>query len=255
MSQPFKHGHLPKDIFLSDRLVFINQVKNSTLYRPETALSHMHFHDFVELSLVVSGKRYHRTLHECSECIPGDVYVINEGAPHAYFANSDGDCPVVCNLIFDPKDILDGKYARYDHPEYCYGVFRENGMIAYMMLTSKMMSDMNDILESMEKELAQREYQWEQALKAYLVNFLIQASRYIAPLRMAQSSQANKQHRLTASIMRCALDQYSNPDLTLQHLAETLFVSASSAGRAFRQTTGENFGDYIRRIRLENAES
>jgi YesN/AraC family two-component response regulator len=55
--------------------------------------------------------------------------------------------------------------------------------------------------------------------------------------------------------MRCAPDQYSNPDLTLQHLAETLFVSAFSAGRAFRQTTGENFGDYIRRIRLENAES
>ena len=53
--------------------------------------------------------------------------------------------------------------------------------------------------------------------------------------------------------MRSALDQYSNPDLTLQHLAETLFVSASSAGRAFRRTTGENFGDYIRRIRLENA--
>jgi len=244
---------LRKEDFFSHTPVYMNHAVVDTVYSTETALSHFHTHDFVEISIVVDGKGIHSTLGQTIECNTGDVYIINEGAPHAYFANSDGDCPVVCNLVFDPKDILDGKYARYDHPEYCYGVFRENGMFAYMMLTSKMMNDMTDLLESMEKELAQREYQWEQALKAYLANFLILASRYIAPLKIVQSSQANKQHRLTASIMRSALDQYSNPDLTLQHLAEALFVSASSAGRAFRQTTGENFGDYIRRIRLENA--
>ena len=52
MSQPFKHGHLPKNIFLSDRLVFINQVENSTLYKPETALTyhdHLCAHDHLEM--------------------------------------------------------------------------------------------------------------------------------------------------------------------------------------------------------------
>ena len=251
--KPAAPACLHKEDFFSSAPIFMNHAVVDTVYSLETALSHLHTHDFVEISIVVDGKGIHRTLGQTDECNVGDVYIINEGTPHAYFANSDGDCPIVCNLLFDPKDILDGKYARNDHPEYCYGIFHENDMFAYMMLTSKMMDDMTNILERMEKELEQREYQWEQALKAHLINFLILASRYMAPLEIAQSGQTNQQHRLTASIMRSALDQYSNPDLTLQHLAETLFVSASSAGRAFRRTTGENFGDYIRRIRLENA--
>ena len=242
-----------KESYLSQTPVYLNRTVVETVYTPETALSHLHIHDFVEISVVVEGKGIHHTLNQTNECNVGDVYIINVGTPHAYFATPEGERPTVCNLIFDPKDILDGDYACSEHPKYCYGIFRKHGLMTYIMLTATGMAEVTGLLENMKKELTYRPFEWEQALKAYLVNFLIVASRYVPSEKETLPSHANKEHLLALSMMRSVLDHYHQPELTLQQVAEALFVSASTAGRAFRHTTGENFADYVRRVRLEKA--
>ena len=244
---------LHKNSFLSQAPVFLNRVIVNTPYSPETESSFLHIHDFVEISIVVEGKGIHRTLHQTTECNVGDVYIINVGTPHAYFATDTGECPTICNLIFDPIDILEGDYASVDHSDYCYGIFRKDSLMAYIMLTDNSMADISGILECIERELEGQNYQWQEALKAHLINFLIKTSRYISFDEAVSSNKESKEHFLALSITRKILDHYNDSNLTLQKIAESLFVSPSSAGRAFRKVMGENFADYVRRVRVEKA--
>jgi len=244
---------LHKNYFLSQAPVFLNRVTVNTTYTPETESSYIHIHDFVEVSIVVEGKGIHRTLHHTTECNVGDVYIINVGTPHAYFATDTGECPTICNLIFDPIDILDDDHASAGHSDYCYGIFRKDSLMAYIMLTANGMEELSHILDSIEKELMCRNYQWEEAIKAHLINILIKASRYISPCGADASGVENKERLLALSITRKILDHYSDPNLTLKKIAGSLFVSPSSAGRTFRKVMGENFADYIRRVRVEKA--
>ena len=255
MKQQVRHGHLPKDIFLSDRLVFINQVKNSTLYRPETALSHMHFHDFVELSLVVSGKGYHKTLHECSACAPGDVYVINEGAPHAYFIREEGSDLVLRNFIFAPKDILDGELSIPDHPRYCCGLFREDPMISHAFLNSDYLREIVRIMDRIEKEQSRKWLEWEISVKAHLLDILVMCSRRVSNKTDGEAKPIPKlrDRQLAATVMYTVLNQYQDPDMTLERIAEEAFLSKSHLSYVFKQVTGIHFSDYVKNVRLEEA--
>lgn len=255
MSQQFGHGHLPKEIFLNDRLVFINQVKNNTLYRPETALSHMHIHDFVELSLVIAGKGYHKTLYECAECYPGDVYIINEGAPHAYFTQEEGDELVLRNFIFDPKDILDGELAIPDHPRYCCGLFRRNPMISHVFLTSDYIREILRIMDRIDKEHSRKWLEWEISVKAHLLDILVMCSRRISIEEDGEGKPASKlrEQQIAATVMYTVLKGYSDPEMTLERIAEDVILSKSHLSYIFKQATGVQFSEYVKNVRLEES--
>ena len=255
MNQHFGHGHLPKDIFLSDRPVFINQVCNSTLYRPETAISHMHIHDFVELSVVVAGKGYHKTLYECAECQPGDVYIINEGAPHAYFIREEGEELVLRNFIFDPKDILDGEPAIPDHPRYCCGLFREDPMISHAFLKPDYLREILRIMDRINKEQSRKWLEWEVSVKAHLLDILVMCSRRILGRAEGEGKPASKlrQRQVAATVMYTVLKRFGDPDMTLESIAEDTFLSKSHLSYLFKQVTGLHFSEYVKNIRLEEA--
>ena len=255
MRQQIRHGHLPKDLFLSDRLVFINQVVNSTVYRPETALSHMHFHDFVELSLVVEGRGYHRTLHECSPCAPGDVYVIDEGAPHAYYIREEGEELVLRNFILDPKDILDGDLAVPDHPRYCCGLFREDPMVSHAFLSPDCVREAIRIMDRIDKEQTRKQMEWEVSVKAHLLDMLVMCSRRLVSETNGDSKPLSKlrDRQIAASVMYTVLKQYQDPDMTLERIAEEAFLSKSHLSFVFKQVTGIHFSEYVKNVRLEEA--
>ncbi len=244
---------LHKAEFLRGAPLFINRVTVETIYSPEAALSQLHLHDFVEMSIVVAGKGIHRTHDESVTCGAGDTFIINTGVPHAYFATEDGECPTVCNLIFDPANLFDGEAANPDHPRYCYGIFREDPLTVYVMLTSRTLEDVERTLSRMEKELDRRRPEWEVAVKSYLTNLLIMASRYASQREESASAPRPKERLLAMSVMRRVMEEYGDQTLTLESIAASLYISKSYLCRIFRRVTGESFGDYLRRVRLEQA--
>ena len=246
-------ARLRKADLLANAPLFINRVTVETVYSPETALSQLHLHDFVEMSIVVAGRGIHRTYDECAECGAGDTFIIRAGVPHAYFATEEGECPTVCNVIFDPADLFPGEAADPNHPRYCYGVFREDPLTVYVMLTSRTLEDVEKTLTRMEKELDRRRPEWEMAVRAYLTNLLIMVARYASQREQSEDSPRPKERLLALSVIRAVMTRYGDRELTLESIAEENYISASYMSRIFRRVTGEGFGDYLRRVRLEQA--
>lgn len=224
-----------------------------TVYAPETALSQLHIHDFVEMSNVIDGRGIHRTYEECTECSAGDTFIIRVGVPHANFATGDGERPTVCNIIFDPADLFEGEAADPDHPRYCYGLFREDPLTVYVMLTSRTLEYVEKTLTRMEKELDRRRPEWETAVKSYLTNLLIMAARYASQREQSETVARPKERLLVLSVIRTVMTRFGDRDLTLESIAEENYISASYLSRIFRRVTGEGFGEYLRRVRLEEA--
>ncbi len=246
-------ARLRKAEILGDAPLFINRVTVETVYSPEDSLSQLHIHDFVEVSIVLAGRGIHRTPDESAECGAGDTYIVNAGVPHAYFAAEDGECPTVCNLVFDPTDIFDGEASDPDHPRYCYGLFREDPLTVYVMLTSRTLEDVERTVTRMEKELDRRRSEWETAVQAYLVNLLIMMGRYASHREPPASAPRPKERIAAMAVMRQVMEGYSDRNLTLENIAASLYISKSYLCRIFRRVTGESFSDYLRRVRLEQA--
>lgn len=244
---------LTKSDLLTDAPLFINRVTVETVYSPEDSLSQLHVHDFVEVSIVTAGRGIHRTPDGCAECGAGDTYVIGAGVPHAYFAAEDGERPTVCNLVFDPAELFEGEAADPDSPRYCYGLFREDPLTVYVMLTSRTLEDVERTVTRMEKELSRRRAEWEMAVKSYLVNILIMMGRYASQRENSPSATRPKERLVAMEVMRAVMERYGDSSLTLESIADSLYISKSYLCRIFRRVTGESFGDYLRRVRLEQA--
>ena len=242
-----------KNALLANAPVFINRVTVETVYSPENALSRLHVHDFVEVSIVLSGRGIHRTADGSAECSAGDTYIIGVGVPHAYFATEDGERPTVCNLVFDPADLFEGEAADPDSPRYCYGLFREDPLTVYVMLTARTLEDVERSVTRMEKELDRRRPEWEMAVKSYLINLLIMMGRYASQRELPESAPRPKERLLALAVMRRVMEEYGDQTLTLESIASSLYISKSYLCRIFRRVTGEAFADYLRRVRLEQA--
>ncbi len=244
---------LRKSELLADAPLYINRVTVETVYSPDTVLSQLHLHDFVEVSIVMAGRGIHRTYDECTECGAGDTFIIRAGVPHAYFATEDGECPTVCNIVFDPADLFDGEAADPDHARYCYGLFREDPLAVYVMLTSRTLEEVERTVSRMEKELDRQRTEWRTAVTSYLVNLLIMMARYASQRERSEDAPRPKERQLALAVIRTVMERYSDRDLTLEGLAESLYISTSYLSRIFRRVTGEGFSDYLRRVRLEQA--
>lgn len=246
-------GRLYKKDFLLQAPLYVDRVAVETPFPVETAPAHLHIHEFVEISIVIAGKGIHQTLLQTTECKVGDVYIINEDTPHVYFAMPNGECPTVCNVIFDPKDIFEHEYANPEHPKYCYSLFSKNDLFSYVMLDEKQMIAVNNVLDSLENELSCRKDEWEQSVKAYLTNLLIMLHRCIPDDGVLHTQISAKDRRVAQSIMRLVLDHYSDSSLTLQDISKLLFVNKTYASNVFRAVWGINFSDYLQQVRLEKA--
>jgi AraC-type DNA-binding domain-containing proteins len=70
---------------------------------------------------------------------------------------------------------------------------------------------------------------------------------------LAAWQQTQDYHRLIEEVKTFLLENFSNPDLSLQYLSERFELSTRMLSRVFKTETGERFVDYLIRIRLDEA--
>lgn len=221
------------------------------IYGPD-AFTELNAKKCVEISLVTEGCGIHRIFDEALECHEGDIYIINCGVPHKYYAKGETEYPTVVTLLFDAKELLCGNSSNPESPGFCYGVFRDNMPVSYSMLNSEVFGEVNNLLCHIQSELTQKKLEWLAAVKARLVLLLITLGRYVN-LADTLCSEHPKQWGIISAVVHEVFEHFGETDMTLETIASSLYVSKSYLSRMFLNVMGEQFADYVRRVRISYA--
>lgn len=244
---------LTKDACLKVTALFCNMAISDEIYNPNFNLSKLHLHEFVEFSFVLEGSGYHRIWNDVVECKKGDVYIINTGVPHGYFAKSKDEMPTICNILIDPQRLFEGEVGQMESPRFCYGIFKQNPFVAFKHLKSDEYKKIKSLYQNVWNEIIHKQEEWEPLATAYLKELLITMMRYMTVEQMNYSNLQSEKSNLITSAMRLVMENCFDQGFNLKSVAKTLFISEAHLSRVFYQMSGQYFSDCVRNIRLKKA--
>ncbi len=223
------------------------------IYKTDCRLKELYTADIPEISIVISGSGIHRIINQVVPCKKGDIFIINSNVPHRYFTAQENDRITVSSIRFDPKEWFDGKIADRDNSRFCYGVFSENSIVTYAMLNSKTLKESLDLFRLIESELKEQQSEWRSAVKANLTLLLITVGRYVKSAVKTELNVKPKEWILVSSVMTYVEERYSDPDMTLASIAESLYISQSQLSKIFKTMIEEPFFEYVQKVRIDHA--
>ncbi len=248
MTATYKPLLFTKKDYLSQSPIFTNVVDCPTPYNPSCTLSDLHLHDFIELSIVVSGVGIHKIWNKTYECKKGDVFILNTGVPHCYFGKTEKEFPTVLNVLFD-ENIL----SNDNEKAFCYGIFQKSSMTARKKLSLDQLKTVCNVCNSIKEEIETKDVFWQENSISYLKNLLIFLSRSINGKEVPVG--AKKQSSLISRAVKLTLENYYKQDFTLDSLAKALFVSKSHLSKLLYKECGEHFADYVKNLRIKRSAS
>lgn len=221
-------------------------------YSTQYPLSNLYISDSLEISIVVEGSGIHKVLNETFECHKGDMYALDKGIMHGFFAKDGETYPTVCTISFHPVLLLDSEHADFNNERFCYGVFRDGVPISYAKLNAKLLDQVCQLYKRMQQELSEKKNAWQDAVKSHLTLLLITVGRYI---NLADTKRLlhPKEWVVVSAAMRAVMSNYSDCNMTLESIAEPLFISKSHLSRLFQKVYGVSFLDYVRDVRISLA--
>ena len=222
-------------------------------YSQGVTVAGLYTHDITEISLIASGSGIHRVLNQAIPCTVGDIYITDANIPHAFFASESSEPLRICRILFDPADLLDGDVASRESERFCHGVFSDGALTSYAMLTEKAQAEIHGYIESIKHEISARDAEWEEAVRSYLTILLITVSRYVGnTIKSIPTAKPKEWGPVSAAILAVS-EFFGDNSLTLESIADSLYVSQSHLSRLFKRFTGETFTEYLKNVRLTHA--
>ena len=254
MSYPSKRfENIQADSKLGDIPIRLDTFVCHQVYDETVDFSMLYSHKPVEISIIVSGSGIHKVLGQAIPCEAGDIYIINSNVPHRYFTSEEGTGLTVRRLLFEPDNWFDGESAVTTSPYFCYGLFSENPISVYAMLTNQVMQKILSLCDALAIEVLEKKSEWRIALKANLSLILITLKRYVdTSLKNIPNTDSVAWNPVSATIA-LVNENYSDANMTLESIAESFYISKSHLSRLFKQLTGTSFSAYLKNIRLAKA--
>ena len=207
----------------------------------------------IEVDMIVEGRGLHYVRGQDIPCRVGDIFVIPPNTAHGYFVERDEDVLTVRRIAFSVELWFEGDTACAGRDEYCYGVFRENAVIACAILNASKRELIEELYDAIENELGARGNKWQHAIRGYLAILFIHIERYVDCAIKDVCFASSKDWETVLSVLHITQERYSDPELTLSSLAEKAYVSKTYLSGAFKRVTGKRFSDHLRELRLDHA--
>ena len=222
------------------------------IFSEKQAFLKLESNDIFEIALVVSGSGIHRVLDKDIPSKKGDIFVIPPHTPHGYFIEKENDNFEIRRLWGDLEDWFSGDCANHSSHRYCYGIFRENSTLGYAVLNATVFDDICYLWNIIECETEMRKEEYKEAIRGVLSYFLITISRYMNSSVKNLSFASCEEWNIVSNAIKIIREDYFDPSLTKEKIAERLYVSKSHLGRIFTKITGKYFSDYLRDVRMNN---
>ncbi|MBE6608253.1 MAG: helix-turn-helix domain-containing protein [Ruminococcaceae bacterium] len=244
---------MTRSALLSETPIRQDTVSDHIKYQSDIAPTLLYTHDIPEISVVVRGNGIHCIFNQAIPCKEGDIYIIASGTPHAYYSSDDSDKLIVRRMFFDPADWFEGNITVEKDENYCYGVFSDDAVSAYAMLTSESREQIFMFFDLIGKEISEMSYQWKDSVRSYLTLLLITVSRYVKSAIKSVHDIHQKDWGIVSATLKYVAEHFFDSELTLESLADELCVSSSHLSRSFKKISGQSFSGYLRATRLDHS--
>lgn len=222
-------------------------------FLPERSFSRLERSEYIELNMVTEGSGIHCIFGRAIPCGVGDVYVLRPNVAHGYFTAEEMTPLSVKRIRFNVDDWFSGDISRQDSVRFCYGVFGDNARIACAMLSSETRAMFCSICASIEKELEAKKEECRAAIGSYLSLLLITVGRYVNRAIKNIPSLPPKDWSYVCAVLQIVSDRYRESGLTLEAIANDLYISQSQLSRIFKKAMGVSFSQHIKVVRLDHA--
>lgn len=215
-----------------------------TIYRTESE-NHYHTHDFPEIGVILEGEGTYHMNDQYVSVREGDILIFNPGVGHESVIQP-GEAPRKEYFVGFTDVHFTG--MRKNHIE-----FPDDLSILHM--EGKAKRALFRICEEMEKESIVRRPGRYFMLKSYLVQFLLQLVREkMEPVALVEGRQFGYgKKRDTAEQIADYLEEHYADRISLDQIAENMYLSPFYISKIFKAEIGESPIHYLIRIRMEKA--
>ena len=226
---------------------------SDTLYVVDNVFDMLKESSIISIDMIVDGQGIHRVRDQDIPCKVGDIFVIPPDVSHGYFVEKESETLKIRRLSFDIPKWFETDASISDRPTYCYGLFRGNSVVACAVLNATNRESISALYDAIEREIINRDNQWQRVVRGYLSILFITVSRYIDCAIKDVQFASTREWRTVLSAIKIIKSNYTDSDLTLESIANELYISKTHLSELFYKITDKKFSEYLRVLRMDNA--
>ena len=232
--------------------IYHERISSDTIYVMDDVFGVLKENKLLCVDMIVDGQGVHRIRDQQVPCKEGDIFVVPPEVSHGYFVERDGECLQIRRISIDASRWLNTSQPT-DGEGYCYGLFRENKVVACAVLNAINRERISIIYDDIEREISRQDNQWQSIVKGYLSILFVTLSRYIDCAIKDVKFASTRDWHIVLSTIKTMHSHYTNSNLTLENIASRLYISKAHLSELFHKITGKKFSKYLRDFRLAKA--
>lgn len=222
-------------------------------------ISKLHFHDFIEITYILSGECTHVEYDKQYIGKKGDLFIMNIGTPHMDLINTEFSEPFSSYDITFTSNFLDN--ALNDIHDFwsiktqflsfsASAEKKENNPV--LKLTDNAFNEFETLFKKIYDEYTMRKEGYYALLRGYLIELLVKIFRKMDLPQEEKETRQTMQAKYIRFAEQYIRDNYKQK-ITLEDIAHRSFMSKNYFSQLFKEVTGSCFSDYLQKIRINHA--
>lgn len=239
-----------RDMLRDNETIYMNKFVEPVSQKP-------HYHDFLELEYVISGRGTHCVGNVEIPVSPGYVFFTNFDTPHCFLSETGEDPIVLYNCVFRP-DSLEGiglnfeAFAAVASDRLYKIIFPQEFKNTPYLTVFDSSFQLKRLFDTMYREYTEQQEGYNSVLLGCLIQLLVCFMRQYEAQNTIPSAAHKAQEKYMAEVLKYIEDNYSG-HLSLQELAGVALLSPNHLCKVFKDLTGTTMSEYIQKLRLNKA--
>lgn len=215
-----------------------------------TNMNMFHWHDFLEISVIVDGKGVYYIEDKCIPVKKGDIVIINNIERHR--VQYDKETPLFETVLHFSADLLKGIAQNEKH------LFDYSGTTFFnkLEIDEQQRETLVNIIDVIIKEYLEKKPHYKLFITSQITAFIALVQRYnnvVGDIRLDNKYRCCNIERLE-NILKY-LSMHMEAETNLQSVAEHFYLNPAYFSDYFKKNLGITFTDYMRGLRINYAVS
>nr|WP_307992221.1 AraC family transcriptional regulator [uncultured Niameybacter sp.] len=204
-----------------------------------------HYHNLLEISIVLSGEGYYFVDGKAIRVQKGSVIIFNPLVPHAWLADKDNP-PIQKTFIFYPTLLIGDEIEKEENQ-----VFREYlHHMTYLYIDKKESARYEELLESIYKEYIERKEGYQLTIKSLLLLFFVYIFRERINVQERKPKSSN--YLDIEQAIKYMKNNFHN-NISLEEVASKVYMHPNYFSTVFKKKCGISFAEYMNSLKVSMA--